>query len=135
MQVRDRQVELLTPSDMLKLVIDWTGGCPAEPGNDDVLQALMECGVKREKLVLLAHALTNGVWSRYAAAHLVLEMLSARHVRAAVALHGHRNHGLSLLQARRDVYELRSEAREIAQREVLMTVKPPERKEPCSASA
>jgi hypothetical protein len=122
MEVRSQEIEALTPSDMLKLVIDWTGGCPAKPGNADVLEALMEVGIPKEKLVLLAHALAKGVWTRYAAAHLVLEMLQARHVRAAVALHGHRHHGLSLLQARKDVAELRSEAREIAQREVLMHV-------------
>jgi len=130
MEVRSREVELLTPSDMLKLVIDWTGGCPAEPGNADVLKALMDCGVEKEKLLTLAYALKHGSWTRYAAAHLILEILSARHVRAAVALHGHRNHGISLVEARRDVRELRSEAREIAQREVLMTVAAPkERRE------
>jgi hypothetical protein len=125
MEVRTKEVELLTPSDMLKLVIDWTGGCPAEPGNSDVLKALMECGASKERLVMLAYALKHGAWSRYAAANLVLEMLSALHVRAAVALHGQRNHGLSPLQARRDVRELRNEAREIVQREVLMTVGKP----------
>ena len=125
MEVQTPEVEALTPVDMLKLAIDWTGGCPQDPGNSDVNRALIECGVPPQKLLELAHMLARGAWTRYAAAHLILEMLSARHVRAAVALHGHRCHGLSLFQARRDVEELRGEARQIAQREVLMTVQPP----------
>ncbi len=115
--------EFLAPEEMLKMVIDWTGGCTAAPGNADVLEALLEVGVEKERLLLLAHALANGVWSRYAAANLVLEMLSARRVRAAVARHGHQHHGLRMDEARRDVRTMHSEARELVQREILLTVK------------
>ena len=120
--VHTAETELLTPEQMLAMVIDWTGGCKHKPGNADVLEALISVGVEKERLLLLAHALANGVWTRYAAANLVLEMLSASRVRAAVALHGHLHHGLGLLEARRDVRTLRSEARELVQREILLTV-------------
>jgi dTDP-4-dehydrorhamnose reductase len=115
--------EFLAPEEMLKMVIDWTGGCTVTPGNADVLEALLDVGVEKERLLLLAHALAKGVWSRYAAANLVLEMLSARRVRAAIARHGHLHHGLRLDEARRDVRTMHSEARELVQREILLTVK------------
>jgi hypothetical protein len=122
------ETELLTPQDMLLLVIDWTGGCQAAPGNTDIIEVLMTVGVTKEKLVLLAHALTKGVWTRQAAAALVLEMLSSSRVRAAIALHGFRHHGIPLCEARRDVRSLRAEARELVQREILMSVKSPRRR-------
>jgi hypothetical protein len=125
MTVHTRETEFLTPTEMLQIVVDWTGGCAAEPGNADVLQALLDAGVAKERMVLLAHALAQGAWSRYAAAHLVMEMLSSSRVRAAVVRHGHLRHGLTLLGARRDVRTLRDEAREIVQREVLAGVKAP----------
>ena len=128
--VHTAETELLTPEQMLTMVIDWTGGCKHKPGNADVLEALISVGVEKERLVLLAHALANGVWTRYAAAHLVLEMLSASRVRAAVALHGHLHHGLGLLEARRDVRTLRSEARELVQREILLSVQKAPANEP-----
>ena len=123
--VHTRETELLTPHEMLLMVVDWTGGCQRSPGNADVIEALLQCGVEKQRLILLSHALTNGMWTRYAAASLVMEMLSASRVRAAVALHGHRYHDLSLMEARRDVRSLRAEAREIAQREILMSVPRP----------
>ena len=124
--VATETAEFLAPEDMLKMVIDWTGGCTATPGNADVIEALLEVGVEKERLLLLAHALAKGVWSRYAAANLVLEMLSARRVRAAVARHGHLHHGIRLDEARRDVRTMHSEARELVQREILLTVTPKE---------
>lgn len=119
--VATRTEEFLAPEEMLKMVIDWTGGCGSMPGNADVLEALIDVGVEKERLLLLAHALAKGTWTRYAAANLVLEMLSASRVRAAVALHGHRHHGLRLDEARRDVRTMRGEARELVQREVLIS--------------
>lgn len=122
MTVATAETEFLTAPEMLKIVIDWTGGCPNGEANADVLQALVDCGVEKERLKLLAHALVRGAWTRYAVAALVLEFLSAGRVRAAVARHGHTHHGLSRLEARRDVRTLYMEAREIVQREVLLTV-------------
>ena len=127
--VQTRETEFLTPQDMLELVSDWTGGCSNEPGNADVLEAMLETGVTKERLVLLAHAISQGVWTRYAAAALVMELLSSGRIRAAVARHGKTLHGLTLLEARRDVRALRNEAREIVQREVLLSVKAPRRQE------
>lgn len=121
--VATAEIEALTPEDMLELVADWTGGCQNKPGNADVIEALLEVGVEKERLVKLAHLIAAGTWSRYAAAALVLEMLSAGRVRAAVARHGKLQHGLTLLEARGDVRALRNEAREIVQREILLTVK------------
>ena len=122
MPVATAETELLTPPEMLAVVVDWTGGCPAEPGNADVLQALLDVGVAAERLVLLAHALAHGVWTRYAASALVLELMQSSRVRAAVARHGHTHHGLTRLEARRDVRALHTEAREVVQREVLLNV-------------
>ena len=123
-QVATHAGEMLTPREMMEIVVDWTGGCRGKLGNTDVIEALLGVGVTKEKLVLLALALVNGAWTRHAIATLILEMLSASRVRAAVAVHGHRYHGLSLCEARRDVRSLRDEAREMAQREVLATIRP-----------
>ena len=120
--IQTAETEVLTPSEMLQLVEDWTGGCQSEPGNADVIEALLEVGVERSRLVLLAHAIARGAWTRYAVAALILELLRAGRVRAAIARHGKLHHGLSLLQARQDLRALHAEAREIAQREVLLTV-------------
>lgn len=124
--VQTAQTEAITPGEMLALVADWTGGCRAKPANDDVLQALLDVGVQQHRLVAMAHLLKNGRWTRYAAASLVLELLSAGRVRAAVVRHGKTCHGLSLLEARRDVRALRQEAREIVQRAVLASVGKPQ---------
>jgi hypothetical protein len=125
--VHTREGELVTPSEMLDLVADWTGDCPNAPGNADVIEVLLEVGVEKEKLVQLAYAIARGAWTRRAAAAVIVELLGNARVRAAVARHGKLHHGLGLLEARRDVRTLRSEARELVQREILLSVEAPRR--------
>lgn len=121
--VATAEQEFLTPKEMLSLVQDWIGGCTSSPGNIDVIEILLATGVEKERLVMLAHLLVEARWSRYGGAHVIVELLGHPRVMAAVALHGHRFHGLGRLEARRDVRTLRAEAREIVQRELLASVR------------
>lgn len=123
--VATAETEFLTVDEMREIVFDWLGACEAAPGHGDVTRALLRCQVSRDRLKALAHALKVQRWTRSAMGHLVLELMKERHVRAAVALHGHRHHGRGLLEARQDVKAIRQEAREMVQREVLESVRPP----------
>jgi hypothetical protein len=122
--VATAETEFLTAEDMRGIVFDWIGACGVAPGHSDVTRALIACQVEPPRIKALAHALRVQRWTRSAIGHLILELLKERHVRAAVALHGHRHHGVGLAEARRDVAAIRQEAREMIQREVLDTVRP-----------
>jgi hypothetical protein len=114
--------DLLTPSEMVEMLVDWTGGCPSCPGNTDVVEVLMSVGVRPERLAQMANLLATAEWSRYAIGKLIVEVTSSPRVLAALVRHGNRYHGLRMDEARRDLRELRGEAREIVQREVLKSV-------------
>ena len=119
MLIKDEQTELMTTDDMVAIVKDWTGGCPSRPGNTDVLEVIMGLGIPPNQLAAMAQLLADGTWSRYAIGKLILEVTSSSRVMAALARHGKVYHGLRMDEARKDLRELRAEAREVVQREVL----------------
>lgn len=120
--IHTKETELLTVDDMVDIVKDWLGGCPAAPGNTDVLEVIVSLGIPPHVLAMMAHSLSNQEWSRYQIGKLICSITSNRRTMAALARHGKVYHGLRLDQARKDLHELHAEAREAVQREVLRRV-------------
>lgn len=120
--IHTRETELLSADDMVAIVKDWLGGCPASPGNNDVLEVIVSLGIPPHVLAMMAHSLANQEWSRYEIGKMICNITKNPRAFAALARHGKVYHGLRLDQARRDLRELRAEARETVQREVLRRV-------------
>lgn len=109
-------------TSMLELVKDWTGGCKASPGNNDIIAPLIQTGVLTPKnLFALAHQIRNTVetygdevgLNEAALATVINECLIPRVVRARLIRHAWKYHGVRRRVAKEDLVVLREETRSI----------------------
>ncbi len=110
---------------MLKLVMDWTGGCSASPGNNDIIAVIVQSGVmNQQNLIVLAHQIRETLENfgeetgleEHAIATVINECLIPRKVRARLIRHAWKYHGVRRAVAREDIAELRDETRGIMKR-------------------
>ena len=97
---------------MADLVKDWTGGCAANPGNNDILFVLFQAGIiDRRNAVTLARRLRD--LDELALATVIHEFLTQRRVRVRLVRHALKFHGVSRQKGKADLKELEAETAEI----------------------